>query len=50
MRLERDETAREVATLMLGVLLAVAVYPTAAPARERSALTSPVPVRLVANE
>lgn len=50
MRLERDETARAVATLMLGVLLVVAVYPTAAPAGERSALNSPAPVRLVANE
>lgn len=50
MLLERDEAARAVATLVLGVLLAVAVYPTAAPAGERSALTSPAPVRLMANE
>ena len=46
MRLERGETARAVATLVLGVLLAAAVVPTG----ERSALTSPASVRLVTNE
>lgn len=50
MRLERDEAARAVATLTLGMLLAVAVYPTAAPAGEYSALTSLASVQLVANE
>lgn len=50
MRLERDEAARAVATLTLGMPLAVAVYPTAAPAGEYSALTSLASVQLVANE
>lgn len=50
MRLERGETARAVATLVLGVLLAVAACPAVVPTGERSALTSPASVRLVPNE
>lgn len=50
MRLERGETARAVATLVLGVLLAAPACPAVVPTGERSALTSPASVRLVANE
>lgn len=50
MRLERNEAAKAVATLALGVILAMVVCPAVAPAGERTALTSPSAVRLVDNE